>query len=128
VAHREELDDLVAGWTRTRSPRAAVEELQSAGVPAGMMQRAADLPRDPHLTARGFLADMKHPMIDATLLGERAPAHFRTVADPPDRPAPVAGQHSREILGRVLELSEAELDRFVADGVVEQWTAEDLRV
>ena len=49
IANRELLDRHLAEWTRTLPPRAVMERLQAAGVPAAMMMRPDDHERDPHL-------------------------------------------------------------------------------
>jgi crotonobetainyl-CoA:carnitine CoA-transferase CaiB-like acyl-CoA transferase len=74
---------------------------------------------DPHLRERGFFRTMVHPRIDTPLPTENAPAVFEAVADPPLAPAPLHGQHSRQILRDVLEMTDAEIDALVAAGVVE---------
>lgn len=120
LAQRDQIDALVAAWTSARSPRRAMTELQAAGVPAAMMQRVPELLDDPHLTHRGFFRTMHHRLIAEPMPTENAPALFERVAAPPLNPAPLPGEHSREILARVLGLSAAEIDVMIAAGVVEQ--------
>jgi len=116
---RSEVDALVRDWTSRHAPRAAMTLLQEAGVPAGMMHRVADLLDDPHLHSREFFRTMRHPLIRADLPTENAPARFSTLADPPLRPAPLAGQHTAEVLHEWLGLSAAEIASAVADGIAE---------
>jgi crotonobetainyl-CoA:carnitine CoA-transferase CaiB-like acyl-CoA transferase len=113
-------DESAATWTAARPHRRALEELQAAGVPAAMMQRVPELLHDPHLVARGFFRTMTHPHIPVAMPTENAPAVFRAVADPPLEPAPLPGEHSRLVLRRVLGMSDHEIDRLVADGVVDE--------
>ena len=124
-ADRARLAELVGGgpveaWTAARPPRRAMEELQAAGVPAGMMQRVPELTGDPHLAARGFYRTMTHPHIAVPMPTENAPAVFGTVADPPLEPAPLPGEHSRQVLRGVLGMTDHEIDRLVAAGVVDE--------
>jgi crotonobetainyl-CoA:carnitine CoA-transferase CaiB-like acyl-CoA transferase len=121
VRHRAQIDAVVGRWTAGRPPRQAMAELQGAGVPAAMMQRVTDLLDDPHLADRHFFRRAEHPRIDGPLPTENGPALFRGVQDPPLNPAPVPGEHSRDILARVLRMSTAEIDALAAAGVVEQW-------
>jgi len=121
IAQRDRLDALVSAWTSTRAPRAAMAELQAAGVPAAMMQRVPELLDDPHLAARGFFRRMEHPRIAVRMPTENAPAVFAHVDDPTLNPAPLPGEHSREVLSRVLGLPGEEIDALIAAGVVEQW-------
>ena len=121
IAQRDRLDAMVSAWTSKRAPRAAMAELQAAGVPAAMMQRVPELLDDPHLAARGFFRTMKHPRIADPMPAENAPALFATVEEPALNPAPLPGEHSREVLSRVLGLPAEEIDALIAAGVVEQW-------
>ena len=110
VAHRRELVALVSDWTRCRTPTRAAEALQSAGFPAGPMNRRADILEDPQLIERKLFSDMAHPLIDHPLPAETGPAPFRHIPPAPQRPAPLPGQDTREICRDVLGMS-AEADR-----------------
>jgi crotonobetainyl-CoA:carnitine CoA-transferase CaiB-like acyl-CoA transferase len=83
------------------------------------MQRVPELLDDPHLAARGFFRIMEHPFVPTPMPTENAPAVFRSVADPALVPAPLQGEHSRELLAAILGLDDAALDALVDDGVVE---------
>ena len=93
--------------------------MQAVGVPAGMMQRAPELASDPHLTERRHFTSLRHPLLDGELVVERSSAVFASIPDPDDRPAPLAGQHTREIAIELLGLSEPEVDALLAAGVLE---------
>ncbi|RAY16174.1 CoA transferase [Actinomadura craniellae] len=120
VAHRELIDAAVGGWTAAHPPRAAAAHLQSAGVPAGMMQRITEYAADPHLAARRFFRELHQPQFDAPLPTENGPATFRDVADPELRPAPLAGEHTREVCTKVLGMPAAEIDALVVAGALEE--------
>jgi crotonobetainyl-CoA:carnitine CoA-transferase CaiB-like acyl-CoA transferase len=120
AAAREQLDAVTAAWTSQRAPGAAAAALQAAGVPAGPMLRIPEHVTDPHLTARRFLVPAVHPLIGAPVPGERASAVFERMPDPPLRPAPLAGQHTRELAARLLGLSEASIQSLLDDGVLEE--------
>ena len=120
VAGRDQIDALVAAWTRLRSPRDAAGALQTAGVPAGPMLRIAEHLSDPHLTGRGFLTPTRHPLLAWPVPGERASAVFERMPDPRLDPAPLAGQQTREIAARLLGLSAADVQSLLDDGVLEE--------
>ena len=124
VARREGLDEAVTAWTADRTPRQAAAELQAAGVPAGPMQRVAEYLDDPHLRERRFLAEMRHPLIAAPLPAERSTAVFERALDAPLAPAPLAGQHTREIARRLLGLSQEEIMELINAGVLEEASPE----
>jgi crotonobetainyl-CoA:carnitine CoA-transferase CaiB-like acyl-CoA transferase len=120
AAGRAQLDAVVAAWTRLRAPRDAAAELQAAGVPAGPMLRPSEHLTDPHLAGRRFLTTASHPLIAGSLPGERASAVFERMPDPPLRPAPLAGQQTRELAARLLGLSAAGVQSLLDDGVLEE--------
>jgi crotonobetainyl-CoA:carnitine CoA-transferase CaiB-like acyl-CoA transferase len=122
VANRELLDRHLSEWTRTLPPRAVMERLQAAGVPAGMMMRPDDQERDPHLRTRGVHREMHQPGLGLVRL-ESGP--FRSRSVPPVRvtPAPQHGEHTREICASVLGLSPPEIEALFAAGVLEETQA-----
>jgi crotonobetainyl-CoA:carnitine CoA-transferase CaiB-like acyl-CoA transferase len=71
---------------------------------------------DPHLAARGYWQE-----IDRAVLGPHVQpsAAFREDGEPyPIRfPAPTLGQYSREVLSRILGLTDAEIDRLEAERI-----------
>ncbi|MGB9224764.1 CaiB/BaiF CoA transferase family protein, partial [Mycobacterium sp.] len=118
MANRRELVELVSAWTRTRTPAQAAEALQSAGVPAGPMNRPPDLLVDPQLIERKVLRDMVHPLIDHPLPAETGPAPFRHIPQAPQRPAPLPGQDTRDICRRLLGMSDEETERMITGRVL----------
>ncbi|OBI41490.1 acyl-CoA transferase [Mycobacterium kyorinense] len=118
VPGRRELVATVATWTCTRSPVQVAEALQSAGVPAGQMNRPPDILEDPQLVHRKLFSDMNHPLFDHPLPAETGPAPFRHIPAAPQRPAPLPGQHTREICRKVLGMGSEEVDQLISDGVL----------
>jgi len=118
LAHRNELVELVSAWTRERSPRQVAEALQSAGVPAGQMNRPPDILEDPQLRERKLFSDMTHPLFDHPLPAETGPAPFRHIPPAPQRPAPMPGQHTREICLKILDMSSEETEQLIHDGAL----------
>ena len=57
LENREELDRLIAAWTREHTAEEVMSRLQKNGVAAGIVQDAADLAKDPQLKARGFFIE-----------------------------------------------------------------------
>lgn len=118
LAHRDELVELVSGWTRTRTPLRAAELLQSAGVPAGPMNRPPDVLEDPQLIARNVYSPMTHPLIESPLPAETGPAPYRHIPAARQAPAPLPGQHTVEICRSLLGMNPADIQRLIDDGVL----------
>jgi benzylsuccinate CoA-transferase BbsF subunit len=113
--NRDELDRLIAAWTKEHTAEEVMSKLQENGVAAGVVQDAADLARDSHLKARGFF--IKHPEkelppTDATPIKlSRAPAEYQ-------RAAPFPGQDNDHVYGRLLGMSESEIADLKKNGVI----------
>jgi len=110
-AAEDTLEGAIAAWTIERPAEAAMNALLKAGVAAGVARRPFTLDKDPHLTARGFWR-----RADRAFIGphwQSSPA-FREGRDPsPLRHlAPTLGQHNAEILGGLLGLDAAALERL----------------
>lgn len=118
LSHREELTAALVEWTRSRDPLTVATTLQEAGVPAAPMNRPPDIAEDPQLRHRRLFAAMTHPLFTQPLPAETGPAPFHHIPPAPHRPAPQPGQDTREICTTVLGLTDAEIDRLVADGVL----------
>jgi crotonobetainyl-CoA:carnitine CoA-transferase CaiB-like acyl-CoA transferase len=115
--HGDVINGIVAEWTR-RLPAAAVEEACVAcDVPVATAYTAADMFADAHFAHRGDLVEVDDPV--AGPMRQQAPFP-RVVGDevPVPTGAPRLGEHTRDVLGGLLGLSEAELDQLADDGVV----------
>jgi crotonobetainyl-CoA:carnitine CoA-transferase CaiB-like acyl-CoA transferase len=118
-AHEDALEAAVAAWTREQDADALMGRCQAAGVAAGVVQDARDLvERDPQLRARGFYETATHPVVGA-ILHEGVVARLSETPGRVWHAAPRLGEHTREVLGGLLGLGEAELDRLAAAGVLE---------
>ncbi len=116
--HQDELDALVARWTRRHDARALTERLQRAGVAAMPSMSVAEIIEDPHAKARRIFMDVRHPKLGMThpvrppwVLSE-TPARAR-------RFGPMFGEHAAMVFGEVLGIPRRELDALAADGVFE---------
>ncbi|WP_099020805.1 CaiB/BaiF CoA-transferase family protein [Mycolicibacterium palauense] len=118
----------LAAYTRTRAPHEVAALLQRAGVPAAAMNRADDVFEEVQRGPAPLLTEMRHPLIDHPLPTETRPARFRYLPPAPLRPAPLPGQHTRQVCRRVLGLGDAQIDRLLAEGVLftGPGTAEDV--
>ncbi len=114
---QDELDDLIADWTRTR-PVAELEALLvEAGVPAGRIFRAPEMLADPQFAAREAIVELPHPKWGSIKMQNVFP---RLSATPGAvrTPAPaVPGQDNAEVYG-ALGIGADALEALKAKGVV----------
>jgi benzylsuccinate CoA-transferase BbsF subunit len=113
-----ELDGQLEKWTRSLSAEDAMEQLQAAGVPAGVVQRSSDLLRDSQYDHRGFYRELEHPVMGPI----RYAGHqfrIRGYDSGPRSAAPTLGQHSFEVLTDVLGIDAERVAELMAQGAIE---------
>jgi len=117
LSHEEEIDAHLGEWTSSRSPYEVMEILQSAGVPAGVVQRSSDLLRDPQLEHRRFFRYMEHPeMGNVPHTGHQF--HISGYDSGPRFPAPLLGQHNETVMREILGMTDEEItEALVAGGI-----------
>ena len=118
----DELDRALAARTELHDGLALERRLTSAGVPAAVLRNTLDVLYDPHLEARGYWQWRERAYVGNQ---PNPSAPFRPVTDDGESrpyavewPAPTLGQHNRDVLTRLLNLSGDELDALERDHVI----------
>ncbi len=113
----DELNDIVAAWTSSRTAADVEAACLAHEVPVGTAYSAADILADPHMAARGDLVTVDDPV--AGPHRQQAPyprLDGRRPGSP--RPAPRLGEHNDEVWGDLLGLSTGERAQHRRDGVL----------
>ena len=116
--HAAMIDDGIASWTRDKNARLLMDDLQSVGVPAGLVQSQADLWEDPQVAHRGFFQWLDHtecgpmPYDGIVCHLSKTPGALRS-------PQALVGEHNREILREILGTDDDAIADLVAAGVLE---------
>ena len=93
-----------------------VDALDAAGVPCGPINSIPEVFADPQVEHRRMRIDLTHPLAGTVPL-VASPMRFTEAPLAHDRPPPLLGEHTIEIL-RELGIDDGELDRLRASGVV----------
>lgn len=115
-ANRESILAKVTAWTTAHSVQACCAALDAAGVPAAPVQTIDQVLSDPQTLARGMVVEQDHPVLGKIKL-PNLPFRFSECDTSPSGPAPLLGQHNREIAASV-GFSPVEIDAMERDGVL----------
>jgi crotonobetainyl-CoA:carnitine CoA-transferase CaiB-like acyl-CoA transferase len=116
LAHRAETVAIVEGWTRPRT-KAQIAAALGTRVPFGPVNTAADIYADPHMAARGMLAQVEHPGSAHPVTVASTPIRMTLTQGGVTRRAPLAGEHTDAVLTD-LGMDTATLARLRAAGVI----------
>ena len=96
VAHNRELVALLAERIRTQPSGRWLAALEAAGIPAGPVMGFDEVFTDPHMLARGMVAETEHPVTGKfRTLG--VPVKLSATPGSVRRPAPRLGEHSGDV-------------------------------
>ena len=112
---RDEVDALVAEFTRRHDKHEAMRLIGAAGVPAGAVLDTMELSNEPSFEQRGILQVMEHP--SGPFKMPSWPVRFDG-APPKVEPAPLLGQHSAEVFGEWLGMSAGDVEALRKEGVI----------
>ena len=103
-----------------------IELLDAAGVPCGPIHNVEQVIADPQVRAREMIVELTHPLAGEVEM-PNSPLRFSSTPVELNRPAPVLGQHTNEVLQSLLALSAAELEVLQQEGVIEARTIQERR-
>jgi crotonobetainyl-CoA:carnitine CoA-transferase CaiB-like acyl-CoA transferase len=114
MKHLDALVALMNARLKNRKVDELIAALEAEGVPCGRINSIADMAADPQALAREMVLELEHPRAGRTrALG--LPVKLSRTPGKVLRPAPVLGQHTREVLAE-FGFSAAEIDALVASG------------
>jgi len=116
MKNMQALADLISERTRSRASREWIEDFEAAGVPVGPINKIGEMLADPQVASREMVLEVEHPKVGRMkTLG--LPIKFSETPGGVEHPAPMLGQHTREVL-RGLGYSDAEIDALAREGAV----------
>jgi len=111
-----EIDVMWYEWLENRTKKEVMETCQAVKWFSTAVNTPKDALEDPHFQGHGFWQEVDHPVS-----GKQAyPGAPMQIGDSwrIRRPAPLLGQHNREIYGNRLGYSEEDLEKLKAEGVI----------
>ncbi|WP_061238640.1 CaiB/BaiF CoA-transferase family protein [Ectopseudomonas composti] len=117
VAHRVELIPLLRQATVFKTTAQWIELLETAGVPCGPINDLSQVFADPQVQARGLRLDLPNalgsttPQVASPLRLSATPVAYRSAP-------PLLGQHTDDLLERLLGMTEAQVAELRKAGVI----------
>jgi crotonobetainyl-CoA:carnitine CoA-transferase CaiB-like acyl-CoA transferase len=96
TVNREQLIPLLEAILRERDGAEWVEQLVSAGIPAGPINFPDETLTDEHIVARGMIVELEHPLI-GVVKSIAVPIHFAADGPTYRRYPPRLGEHNAEV-------------------------------
>lgn len=115
--NQEELDNIIADWTKAFSSEDLLALMEKHAVPAGKIFKAPDMLADPHYKARESIVHVDHPSFDNIYMQNVFPVLSETPGEI-RWPGPELGAHNKEVYGGLLGKSDDELAALKDAGTI----------
>ena len=113
--NQDELNKLIAGWTRSFTHYEVMHQLQKAGVPSGASLSTEEMNHDPHVKERGALIEMTGQKVGKTLTWRSPWKSALTGSNPA---SPYFGEHNNYVFNTLLGLSDSEIEKLIREEVI----------
>ena len=110
------LVEILNGHLRARDTADWLARMEAAGLPAGPVLTIPEMQSDPQALARDMIVETDHPRA-GRVKGIGHPVKYSCETPPAARPAPLLGQHGREVLAE-LGYDAARIERLVTAGAL----------
>ncbi len=108
------LVEVLTPYFKARTSADWLARFEAVGLPGGPVLNILEMQADPHVNARGMIVELDHPRAGRTkAIG--LPVKFSETPGSIRRPAPLFGEHTREVLAEA-GLSTEEIETLVAEG------------
>lgn len=122
-AKRDWIEQCVGEWTRTLSRDEILGQLEAEGIPCAPVRTLAEAVDDPYNVEQGLLRPVEVPgrgtiQTIGSPVQLRDPSTREQFDEPPPRPAPRLGEHTREVLREILGLEDEAIETLAEQGVI----------
>jgi crotonobetainyl-CoA:carnitine CoA-transferase CaiB-like acyl-CoA transferase len=116
LAHRDQLVASLADILKEMGSKDILAKLEAAEVPCAPVLEIHEVIADPQVQARGMLSQIEYPGAGTLKVGN-LPFKASDMRQPPEKRAPLLGEHTQEIL-KELGYDDAGIDSLEQNGVI----------
>jgi len=117
IENRENLEPILEKVLASRSAGEWVQRLQAAGVPSSLVRNFDEVATDPQTEVRNMFPVLNHLTAGSHKV-TGTPVKLSETPGRPNLPAPLLGQHTREVLKSVFSLDERRIEDLITRGIV----------
>ena len=117
VEHRESLRPVIEPMLRARPRAHWMACLGAAGVPCGEIRSVGEVCESEQLVGRGMVVSMEHP-VAGVVKNLYSPFRFDGTVRRDNSPPPMLGEHTEEVLRRLVGLGPARIAELAREGTV----------
>jgi crotonobetainyl-CoA:carnitine CoA-transferase CaiB-like acyl-CoA transferase len=117
VENRSGIIAEISSYFAARRTSALLEALRRSNIPSGEIRSVKDALNAPEVVERGMIAEIQDPQL-GVLRFAGSPLRLSATPVRPPRLPPRIGEQTREVLGAVLGLDAAELDRLENESII----------
>ncbi|CAI7569303.1 unnamed protein product [Penicillium manginii] len=117
VQHRADIDGMIESTTQKKTTKQWLDLFEGSGMPYAAVNDIQGTLNHEHVQARGMVTEVDHPACGPIKL-VNTPIKYSEATPGVRTPPPTLGQHTDEILGGILEYSEADIARLKEEGVL----------
>jgi CoA:oxalate CoA-transferase len=120
--HYDVLEPVLSAAFRQKTTQEWVEALSEVGIACGPVNNIAQVADDPHVNARTMFVEVPHPKVGKMKV-VNTPVKLSRTRPRITRPAPELGEHTEEVLKKMLGLTSRRIQRLRDSGVLGQSNA-----
>jgi benzylsuccinate CoA-transferase BbsF subunit len=116
--NEEELENLVADWTKNYTASQIETKLQNTGIPASIVEKPSDVYNDPQLKYRNYFIPLQHRIMGKQ---EFEPQSCFILSKTPRQvtiPSPCLGEHNEYVFKELLNMTDEEISEHIIDGSI----------
>jgi len=115
--HRQEIDNIIGDWTKTRSTDEIMKLLKSVDVPCNKLPTFEEVCNDPQLLSRNMVIEVEQDLSGKV----KVPGSLFKMSRTPGNvkyPAPYLGQHNQDVLSELLGYSQEVIEELSNEGII----------